>query len=53
MIGNNLTNIQLQQLVDRTIIQTDFDQDGMISYEDFKRSIMEQNLLSKITLKYD
>ena len=25
MIGNNLTNIQLQQLVDRTIIQADFD----------------------------
>lgn len=53
MIGNNLTDVQLQQLVDRTIIQSDYDQDGLISYEEFVRSIKEQNLLSKITLRYD
>jgi len=33
MVGNNLNDIQIQQLVDRTIIQADKDLDGMISYQ--------------------
>lgn len=40
MVGNNLTDLQLQQLVDRTIIKADLvfyntiqDYDGKISYE--------------------
>ena len=37
MVGNNLTDIQLQQLVDRTIIKADEDFDGKISYEEFKK----------------
>ena len=32
MVGNNLTDLQLQQLVDRTIIKADLDYDGKISY---------------------
>ena len=36
MVGNNLNDIQLQQLVDRTIIKADEDFDGKISYEEFK-----------------
>lgn len=35
MVGNNLTEVQLQQLVDRTIIQGDKDKDGKLSYEEF------------------
>ena len=37
MISDNLTDIQLQQLVDRTIIQADTDMDGKISFEEFTR----------------
>ena len=36
MVGNNLNDLQLQQLVDRTIIKADLDYDGKISYEEFK-----------------
>lgn len=36
MVGNNLNDVQLQQLVDRTIIKADKDYDGKISYEEFK-----------------
>lgn len=32
MVGNNLTDRQLQQLVDRTIIEADEDCDGLISF---------------------
>lgn len=37
MVGNNLNDIQLQQLVDRTIIKADEDFDGKISYDEFKK----------------
>ena len=36
MVGNNLTEVQLQQLVDRTIIKADKDYKGKISFEEFK-----------------
>ena len=35
MVGANLTDVQLQQLVDRTIIKGDADHDGMLSFDEF------------------
>ena len=35
LIGNNLTNNHLQQMVDRTIILVDKDLDGKISFDEF------------------
>ena len=35
MVGSNLTETQLQQIVDKTILQLDKDQDGMINYQEF------------------
>ena len=35
LVGDNLTDIQIQQLADRTIIAADKDLDGKISYEEF------------------
>ena len=35
MVGNNLNDTQLQQLVDRTIIKADEDFDGKISFPEF------------------
>jgi len=35
LVEDNLTDIQLQQLVDRTLIAADKDMDGKISYEEF------------------
>lgn len=34
-VGKNLNDNQIQQLVDRTIIQADKDGDGMLSFEEF------------------
>lgn len=36
MVGNNLTDKQLQQIVDKTILYADKDGDGKISYEEFE-----------------
>lgn len=35
MVGNNLKDIQLQQIVDKTILYADKDQDGKISFSEF------------------
>ena len=35
MVGSNMTETQLQQIVDKTILQLDKDQDGMINYQEF------------------
>lgn len=35
MVGNNLKDAQLQQIVDKTILYADKDQDGKISFSEF------------------
>jgi len=35
MVGNNLKDHQLQQIVDKTIIHADTDGDGKISFDEF------------------
>lgn len=35
MVGNNLKDTQLQQIVDKTIVFADKDEDGKISFEEF------------------
>ncbi|XP_025744165.1 calcineurin subunit B type 2 [Callorhinus ursinus] len=39
MVGNNLKDWQLQQLVDKTIIILDQDGDGKISFEEFSAAV--------------
>merc|ERR1712107_678229 len=35
MVGSNLKDKQLQQIVDKTILALDKDEDGMINYKEF------------------
>ena len=53
MVGNNLTDRQLQQLVDRTIIEADSDYDGLISYEEFTKMVKNLEITKKFTIKYE
>lgn len=46
MVGNNLKDNQLQQIVDKTIMEADKDMDGKISFEEFC-SIVESTDISK------
>ncbi|CAG9324472.1 unnamed protein product [Blepharisma stoltei] len=50
MVGNNLTDIQLQQLVDRTLIRADEDFDGKISYPEFCKMVRDMDIGEKLTL---
>ena len=52
MVGNNLRDGQLQQIVDKTIMEGDKDGDGRISYDEFKAVVgstdMSQMVLADI-----
>jgi len=50
MVGNNLKDAQLQQIVDKTIIYADKDKDGKISFDEFK-SVIDESLRSNIEAK--
>ncbi|CAF0968230.1 unnamed protein product [Brachionus calyciflorus] len=50
MVGNNLKDAQLQQIVDKTIIYADKDNDGKISFEEFK-SVIDESLRANIESK--
>jgi serine/threonine-protein phosphatase 2B regulatory subunit len=54
MVGDNLNDVQLQQIVDKTILEGDEDRDGRISYEEFKRMISNvSEIEDKLTISFD
>ncbi|ETO14354.1 hypothetical protein RFI_23014 [Reticulomyxa filosa] len=50
MVGDNLNDTQLQQLVDRTIFQADEDKDGKLSEEEFTKFIQGSEIESKLVI---
>ena len=52
MVGTNLNDEQIQQLVDRTLIKADEDMDGKISFAEFCKMADQIDITSKFTLKF-
>jgi serine/threonine-protein phosphatase 2B regulatory subunit len=52
MVGTNLTDIQLQQIVDKTFIEADKDKDGLISFSEFEAIVEESDFGDKLTLRF-
>jgi len=50
MVGNNLKDQQLQQIVDKTIMEADQDKDGKISFEEFKKMVENTDVSNSMTL---
>ncbi|KAI5293440.1 Calcineurin subunit B [Ascosphaera acerosa] len=50
MVGNNLKDMQLQQIVDKTIMEADMDGDGKISFEEFTRMVENTDVSMSMTL---
>ena len=50
MVGTNLKNDQLQQIVDKTIMEADKDGDGKISFEEFKNMVENTDISMNMTL---
>ncbi|OXT09765.1 hypothetical protein B9K03_12105, partial [Rothia sp. Olga] len=51
MVGNNLDDDQLQQIVDRTIMENDKDGDGKLNFEEFKNAIETTEVAKSLTLQ--
>lgn len=50
MVGNNLKDMQLQQIVDKTIMEADKDHDGRISFEEFTEMVESTDVNLSMTL---
>lgn len=50
MVGNNLNDQQLQQLVDRTIMQADKDGDGLISFDEFREMVSHIDIADRLRI---
>ncbi|RKF76274.1 Calcineurin subunit B [Golovinomyces cichoracearum] len=50
MVGNNLKDLQLQEIVDKTIMEADLDGDGKISFEEFTRMVENTDISMRMTL---
>ncbi|KAI6709132.1 hypothetical protein JHW43_008322 [Diplocarpon mali] len=50
MVGSNLKDQQLQQIVDKTIMEADLDRDGKISFAEFTRMVENTDVSMSMTL---
>jgi len=50
MVGSNLKDQQLQQIVDKTIMEADLDKDGKISFEEFAKMVESTDVSNSMTL---
>ncbi|RHZ63507.1 hypothetical protein Glove_329g49 [Diversispora epigaea] len=50
MVGNNLKDNQLQQIVDKTIMEADKDMDGKISFDEFCAIVESTDISKSLTL---
>ncbi|KAM5380701.1 Calcineurin subunit B [Fusarium oxysporum f. sp. cepae] len=52
MVGSNLKDQQLQQIVDKTIMEADLDKDGKISFEEFTKMVESTDISMSMTVVY-
>merc|ERR1711985_184158 len=50
MVGDNLSEEQLQQLVDRQIVIADTDGDGKLSFEEFKEAVKNIGVAEQLSI---
>jgi serine/threonine-protein phosphatase 2B regulatory subunit len=51
LVGDNLTDIQVQQLVDRSILAADKDMDGKLSYDEFVEFVKDMKIGEMFSMK--
>jgi len=52
MVGNNLKDSQLQQIVDKTILEADVDGDGKLSFAEFATVVAKTDIAKQMTLEH-
>lgn len=52
MVGKNLKDLELQQIVDKTMLEYDLDNDGRLSFDEFRNAVDSNEVVSKLTLSF-
>lgn len=52
IVGGNLSQQQIDQLIQRTFEKADLDRDGALNFEEFRKITQNLDILSKLTLSY-
>ncbi|GET88440.1 calcineurin B subunit, putative [Leishmania tarentolae] len=52
MVGANLSQMQLQQIVDKTFIEADIDRDGYITFEEFEALAVNSDFGDRLNLHF-
>ena len=50
MVGKNLQDEELQQIVDKTMMEADEDADGRLNFHEFKNAVDSKSVASALTL---
>lgn len=50
MVGKNLQDEELQQIVDKTIMEADLDSDGKLNFEEFQKAVNTDSIANTLTL---
>ena len=50
MVGKNLKDEELQQIVDKTLMEADLDGDGKLNFEEFKNAVNTDTITNTLTL---
>lgn len=53
MVGSNLKDSQLQQIVDKTIMEADLDGDGKVSFEEFVKMVEGSDIARQMVVEED
>jgi len=52
MVGANINDEQLEIIADRTLAESDEDEDGFISFEEFSKMIEKTDFQSKMSIRF-
>jgi len=52
MVGNNLKDDQIREIADKTIKEADTDNDGKLSFEEFKVAVKDSGIESKLSIRF-
>jgi serine/threonine-protein phosphatase 2B regulatory subunit len=53
MVGNNLTNEQIDLIVQKTMVEYDLDKDGKISEDEFFKMMEKEDIGNKMTIRFE
>ena len=52
MVGSNISEEQLESIAERTIMEADLDNDGLMSFEEFAQVLERTDVEKKMSIRF-